>query len=1741
LVTKARDNLAVLRVLAALEDEQRPPTADEQAVLARWSGWGALPHMFDDLDARAPWPRLREELAELLDPAAHRAAERTMLNAHYTDAAIVDVCWDVLGRLGFTGGRVLEPGCGSGNFIGRAPAGARMVGVELDPTTAAVAARLYPDADIRNEGFEDAAFRPGEFDAAVGNVPFGAYKLYDRTHNPHRRHPIHNHFLVKAVDLVAPGGVVVAITSTYTMDAQNPAGRRALQAQADLLGAIRLPSRAHAAAAGTDVATDLLILRRRAPGEDGEPFDWETTVAVATADGPARINRYFDARPETVLGALGLGGAQQSSVEVRADGDWPAALAERAAGVADAALARGRGWAPQPLAAPEPAAAPAGRGRGTGVGTLSVADDGTIHQVAADGGLKPVRAGAERAAELAALVRLRDAAREVLDAQASTDPGAQAAWEAARTRLNELYDAYRTRHGAINDGVEVPAGVDPNTGEPLTRRKPRVPREILADPHWALLTALEQVEGDTAAKAAIFTERILYADVAPAGADTAAEALAVSLARRGRPDLPYIADLLGVGGVEAMDQLGDLVYRDPAADGRLRTASTYLAGDVRTKLAEARAAAEAEAEADPDYARNVAALEAVLPDDLTPAEISPKLGAPWIPHADVAAFARHLFGPTVRVEHVAETHSWQVRLGERHALANVSEWGTQRAPGHELLEDALNQRRTQVTRSRDDGGGVDVPATMAALAKRDELEARFAEWLWEDRARSDRLVRVYNDLFNRLVLPAYDGSHLTFPGMSTAVTLRPHQRDAVWRILSAGDDGLSGNVLLDHDVGAGKTYVMVAAAMEMRRLGIARKPLVVVPNHMLGQIGREWLTAYPNAKVLIAGPDDLAGRNREVFRTRCAFGDWDGVVMAASSFVLLPLNADIEKARHDRDIDRVRELLHAERAKAGPGAKKSFRLKELERRVATLEAKKKRFTGRRKDDDAVVTFDRLGVDYLFKDEAHDWKNGDVESAVMPQEGKTKTRDAEMKIAWLREQALAGRGVDRAVTFATGTAISNTLAEMFVMTRYLAPELLRRAGVAAFDTWAATFARSVTALEPSPEGGAWRLATRWRRFDNVPDLLTMYRTFADVRTAKQLDLPRPAVAGGGMRTVTVPPTPEQEEFMATLVERAGKVRGRRRREGGDNMLLICTDGRKVSLDPRLVHQPDAAEAALGDPALGEAAGAPVGGKLAACADRVAEIYHANKDRVYRVDSRNPASAPHPRPGACQMVFADLGTPSEEARKLGRWTVYDGLRDGLVERGVPGEAIAFVHDAKTDAAKDELFARCRDGRVAVLIGSTPKMGTGTNAQDRLIALHHLDPTFRPDQIRQRNGRIERQGNQNAEVFIENYVTERSFDTYMWLLLTNKAGFIDQIREGNLAVRSVEDIGGGEIEMDYRQIMAAAAGSPLVVEAAELEAEIARLRSLQGNHQRDQRTLRSVVATGEQRLPGLDAAIADLAELVGRRVDTRGELFAATIGGTRYDDRTAAGEALYAVLRGLPAHGEHPVGTIANLDLRAQRTASRFVVTAEYGTVEQPQAQVWLHPDRRVTADLAGGAAPRHLVVAVEKVARDLDQLLAGRRAGRERLHTEIAEARERISTASPYQEPLRRAVARRAEIERQLGELDKPADPDAGVGEPDAEPESVSPAPAPADELAATSVGSAQRPAADDVGPEPAAAPTAPGNGETPPPAGRGRSAAAAAALRAFPRPAAPAAPPSSAAPPAPAASPPVPTPGARPSR
>lgn len=1502
-----------------LDREGRTATTTEQEVLARWSAWGALPEIFDD--SREDWAGAREELKQLLPADAYAQARRTTLNAHYTHPAYVAAIWESLQRLGFDGGEVLEPGSGSGTFIGLAPENARMTGIELDSTTARISQYLYPHAKIRAESFADTRIPGGYFDATVGNVPFGDITLHDPIDNANR-HALHNHFILKSLRLTRPGGVVAVLTSRFTLDQTNPAARREMAKYADLLGAVRLPTGAHKRTAGTDAVTDVLLFRRRdtAPPATGEE-PWEN-VSARTVDGvTTKINSYFDTRPDHILGTLristGMHGSETLHVEPTADlADTAMQLRDALTEIVASAHERHLTLTPrtddQPTITDHP-------DLDEWDGAIHAMDDGTFTVSTRDGRV-PLPVPRSAAVELRALLTLRDGAtRQLAMERATLDELPEIT--TARTQLLQRWRDYVAKYGPINRFNATPTGRVDDNGEPImARRTPTATRLLRSDPFGPLVAALEVFDdaSQTAEPAALLQRRVIAPRPEKLGADTPTEALQMSLDRTGTVDLDYIARALGETPDAARAQLGTLVYDEPGT-GALIPAPAYLSGNVRTKLDDATHAAQD----DPRFSINVDALRAVMPDPLTPEEITPRIGAVWISAEHHEQFLRELLNDSSLTVTNPLPAQWKVRSGRRHTVRATADWGTERRPAPDLFEALANQTVIQVFDKIEEPGGstrnvLNPTETTAAQEKAALLQEQFEDWVWSDPDRARTLSDEYNRRFNSTVLRDYsgEGQSLTLPGLVATFQLADHQRAAIARILSEPSVGLF------HEVGAGKTAVMVAGAMELRRMGMVNKVGVVVPNHMLEQFTREWLQLYPQARVLAANSATLTGDNRRLFVARAAANDWDAVILTRGAFSRL----QIEPATAASFMARELELHRAALDNATDADRMT--VKQIEKSLARLEETQKELLDQPRDPG--ITFESTGIDYLIVDEVHDYKNLQTVSSIPDANiaGSGRATDLATKLEYLRQT----HG-NRVATVATATPIANSITEAHVMQRYLRPDLLREAGVEAFDAWAATFGESVSDVEMAPQGGGtFRMKTRFAKFVNVPDMLRMWHVFADVKTAEDLNLPTPDLAprADGKRlpqTVAIDPGDLVRDYVTDLGERAEAIAARTVSPDEDNMLWVATDGRKAAVDIRMVD-PDA-----------DVTGQPVA--LHTVADNIARIYHDNKENEY-TDSRT--GEPSPVKGALQLVFSDLGTPSQQ------WNAYDELREQLVARGVPEAGIRYVHEAKNDAEKARMFSAAREGRIAVLIGSTAKMGAGTNVQTRAIALHDVDCPWRPADLAQRHGRIVRQLNQNPEVEIYQYVATGTFSAYMWQAIERKSKFINQVMRGRLDVREINDL--ADESLTAAEAKALASGNPLLLERSVALNETARLERLERAWRRNQSTLAATAGAAAQRADQLEANLTALHAAVPHVRDLDGDNFRLTVQSRQYSSRSEAAHALsrWATSIGLqysrPMIDDRPrgpVGEISGFPIYARTRTDLGTVKVDFTFEGVPGARV------------------------------------------------------------------------------------------------------------------------------------------------------------------------------------------------------
>ncbi|MEW1976322.1 SNF2-related protein [Microbacterium profundi] len=1567
-------------------------------MLARWSSWGAIPDVFDA--AKQDWARERDELRALLSEDEWDAAARTTINAHYTDPLIAKQLWRAFNALGFQRGAVLEPGSGAGTFIGLAPEGAEMTGVELDPITAAISQGLYPHAEVRAESFADTRLPEGHFDAAIGNVPFSNVVLHDAVHNPTKQ-SMHNHFILKSLRLTRPGGLVAVLTSHYTMDAQSPGARREMNDLADLVGAIRLPTGAHRRAAGTEALTDLLIFRRREEGRPPADELWETVRPITLDGQQTKINAYFDEHPEQVLGELSFetGMYGQPSLTVTGNLDR---LEDNLSTAVDALVFSARR---EGLVMTERTAAQQTR-RAAFLPSPSEAWDGSIirqpdgtFQTVAGGGLEPFAVPKSAAKELTTLLGLRDQATALLAMEAATVDDTEEI-TGARAALRRDYQKYLGTYGPLNRYGLRSTGRTNDAGEPTYARIIPTPLRLLrSDPFGPLVLALEQFDDtdQTAHQAAILSRRVVAPRAQVQGVETPADAIAVSLDRTGGVDLTLIADLLGMTEHEARPALDGLVFTDPATD-ELVHAPAYLSGDVRGKLdiATARAAD------DPAVQSNVDALQAVLPEPLGVEDISARLGAVWISEQVHQEFLQQLLRTReVRVENPMPG-MWEVR-GGRQGLPSTSEWGTPRRPAPDIAQAVMEQKTILVYDEIEELGTkkriLNPVETTAAQEKAEALQERFAEWVWEDPARAAELVAEYNKRFNSIVLRDYSdaGDYLSLPGLAANFTPRPHQRAAVARMIAEPSAGLF------HEVGAGKTAEMIMGAMEMRRMGLIQKPVIVVPNHMLEQFGREWLQLYPQARVLAASSQDLTADKRRLFVARASANDWDAVILTQGAFAKIPLRTETQHAYIRAQVEEVKGVLeHAE-------GEDRMSVKRIQRKLLALENKLKDRTDTSRD--VGVCFEDTGIDYVVVDEMHMYKNLATESNIRDAaiDGSDRATDLHMKLEHLRSQ-----GRERVVTGATATPISNSVTEAFVMQRYLRPDLLEKAGIGSFDAWAATFGQTVTQMEMAPTGNnTFRMKTRFAKFQNVPEMLKLWSMFADVKTADDLQLPTPDLAArdDGARvpaTVAVQPTVELERYIESLGERAEKVQHKQVAPEEDNMLTISTDGRKAALDIRMVLP----------------AGPSGPTKVDAAADAIFRVWEKTRDNEY-LDTLT--GQPSPVRGALQLVFSDIGTPNPD-----RWNAYDELHAQLVLRGMPGEAIRFMHEAKTDADKARLFAAARAGHIAVLVGSTEKMGVGTNVQARAVALYHLDCPWRPSDIAQREGRILRQGNQNTEVAIVRFVTERSFDSYMWQGVERKATFIAQLMRGRLDTREIEEIDSSALSA--AEAKAISSGNPLLLEHSTLQNEVTRLRRLERAHQRNESMLLHTRDRAHGDARRAQADIDGLEAAAPRVRDTSGDRFRMRLHGHDFDSRVDADHALMvwaqdSGLKSAPAYASRDygvIGSISGFDIRLSTHPMLRTLMVEVGLDGVPRGSFSMSRE----AFLDGGTG---LIQRIENRVAGIPALLEQARSDRETARQAAAEAEARIGLPFKHQAALAETEEQFARVETELAAMQDDAEP------------------------------------------------------------------------------------------------------------
>ena len=1446
---KFRNNMAAINLLHELEIENRLATPEEQEVLSRYVGWGGLSMAFDEHNAA--WAEEFKELYASLSPEEYRAAMESTLTAFYTPPVVIRAMYDALDRLGFSQGNILEPSCGTGNFFGLLPESmqnSKLHGVEIDSLTGRIAKQLYQKANIAIEGFEKTNLPDNHFDVVLGNVPFGEIRVNDSRYNA-QKFLIHDYFFAKALDKVRAGGVVMFITSKGTMDKASPEVRKYIAQRAELLGAIRLPDNTFKANAGTEVTSDILILQKRDRVMDIEP-DW---VHLDTDENGVTMNRYFVEHPEMVLGEIKMENTRFGTFEpvCKARKDIP--LSE----LLSNAVQRINGEIPEldnrvdEISDEQELSVPADPNVRNFSFTLV---DGRVYFRENDR-MQPASVSMTAENRIKGLIQIRDCVRKLIEYQ--TDDYPEEMIRTEQENLNRLYDVYTAKYGLIN-----------SRGNYLA---------FASDESYFLLCSLEVLddEGNFKRKADMFTKRTIKPHREVTSVETASEALALSIGEKARVDLPYMDQLTGKTQAELVQNLQGVIFKVPNCEPvSYVAADEYLSGNVRNKLT----VAELAAKNDPELAVNVEALKKVIPKDLSAAEISVRLGATWIPQEDIQRFVMELLTPSsyaagrLKVRYTPINGDWFIE-NKSSDMGNVkadSTYGTKRASAYRIIEDTLNLRDTRIFDYVYDEHGnkkavFNAKETTAAQAKQEAIKQAFQDWLWKDPERRNRLVRYYNDTFNSVRSREYDGSHITFGGISPEITLRPHQVNAIAHIL------YGGNTLLAHKVGAGKTFEMVAAAQESKRLGLCQKSMFVVPNHLVGQWASEYLRLYPSANILVTTKQDFETGNRKKFCGRIATGDYDAVIIGHSQFEKIPMSIERQREQLEKQLDDIERGIDDVQASKG----EQFTVKQLMKTRKAIKTKLEKLNDTKRKD-TVIDFEQLGVDRLFIDESHFYKNLYLYTKMrnvggIAQTEAQKSSDLFMKCRYLDE--ITG---NRGTVFATGTPVSNSMVELYSVQRYLQYDTLAQNGLQHFDSWASTFGETVTALELAPEGTNYRAKTRFAKFYNLPELMQMFREVADIQTADMLKLPVPTVNYHNIKTK---PSEIQTEMVASLAKRAEKVRARLVEPNIDNMLKITNDGRKLALDQRMIDPmlPDDPES-----------------KVNACVDNVYRIWEEHADTK-----------------ATQLVFCDLSTPKND----GTFNVYDDMREKLIARGIPAEQIRFIHEATTDAQKKELFGKVRSGEVRVLFGSTPKMGAGTNVQDRLIAIHNLDCPWRPSDLEQRQGRIERQGNMFPEVEVYRYVTEQTFDAYLYQLVESKQKFISQIMTSKSPVRSAEDV--DEVALSFAEVKMLATGDARFKEKMDLDIQVSKLRVLKQSYLSEHYDLEDrvmkyypqTIKEYEERIAGYenDAALAEQHKPQGED-----KFCPMTLKGVTYTEKADAGEMLLAICKEYPMSAPTEIGS-------------------------------------------------------------------------------------------------------------------------------------------------------------------------------------------------------------------------------------
>ncbi len=1548
-------NIEAIKTLFQLEQEHRGATAEEQQVLSQYVGWGGLADAFDP--GKDSWAKEYTELKGLLSEDEYAAARSSTLNAHYTSPTVIRGIYDAVERMGFRSGNILEPSMGVGNFFGMLPdtmQDSRLYGVELDSITGRIAKMLYPQADITVAGFETTD-RRDFYDLAVGNVPFGQYKVNDKAYNK-LGFSIHNYFFAKAIDQVRPGGVVAFVTSRYTMDSKDSTARKHMAERADLLGAIRLPNNAFRANAGTDVVSDIIFLQKRDRPIDHEP-DW---VQLGKTEDGFAINQYFVDHPEMILGELTTESTQYGREELTVAPIEGAVLADQ---LAEAVQHIEGQYVEVEVETPDVADAEVERK------TLPADPDVKNFSYAVVDGevyyrensiMTQVELSDNAKARVTGMVELRQIVNQLIQEQLDDYPDEDI--KTTQAKLNTAYDAFTAKYGLLND-----------------RKNGRLFED---DSSYYLLCSLENLDENKQlkSKADMFTKRTIRPEHTVTSVDTPSEALAVSIGEHGRVDLPYMAELLGSPGdyERITTELQGVIFKDPSVDADepeagWQTADEYLSGNVRNKLRMAQLAAESH----PEFKINVEALTKAQPKDLEASEIDIRLGATWLNPAIVQQFMMETFQPPYRirynnliqVRYSPFTSEW--RIGNKSAagmydIMSTETYGTHRATAYKILEDTLNLRDCRIYDTIEEDGKerrvLNQKETMLAQQKQQAIKDTFAGWVWQDPQRRNLLVKQYNELFNSTRPREYDGSHIHFVGMNPEINLREHQRNAVAHVL------YGGNTLLAHEVGAGKSFEMAASAMESKRLGLCQKSLFVVPNHLTEQWASEFLRLYPNAKLLVTSKKDFEPANRKRFCARIATGDYDAVIIGHSQFEKIPLSAERQARIIEDQIEEIEKAIAEAKEQSG----EHFTVKQMEKTRKTLEVKLKKLQSTDRKDD-VVTFEQLGVDRLFVDESQNYKNLYLYTKMRNVAGLStseaqKSSDMFGKCRYL-DEVTGGRGV----IFATGTPISNSMTEMYTLMRYLQYSTLQQKQLTHFDAWASTFGETTTAIELAPEGTGYRARTRFAKFFNLPELMNMFKEAADIKTSDQLHLPVPEAK---FETVVVKPSEIQQDMVKSLSERAAEVHSGAVDPSVDNMLKITSDGRKIGLDQRLMNPltPD-------DP----------DSKLNACVDNVLRIWNETKED-----------------NLTQLIFCDMSTPKGD----GSFNVYDDIRTKLLAAGVPESEVEFIHNADTEGKKADLFSKVRSGKVRVLLGSTAKMGAGTNVQTLLVAVHHLDVGWRPSDMTQRNGRIIRQGNKNKQVYVYNYVTEGTFDAYLWQTLENKQKFISQIMTSKSPMRSCDDV--DEQALSYAEVKALCAGDPRIREKMDLDVQVAKLKVLRSDYQNQKYRLEDKLLKHYpeeiQKAKNRIAALKNDAQIADAHPQDKENFCGMTIKGMVFDEKKAAGERLMLACKEMP-----------NADMMLLGTYRGFELNIRFDSFKN-EHQIVLRGELSYPVPL--GDDPRGNIVRLDNAIGNFADRIADADAALDSLEQQKQAAEVEIAKPFAQEEELQTKSARLAELDALL---------------------------------------------------------------------------------------------------------------------